>query len=277
MHVAALGTLACASSQFVPLWRALPTRDGHQCIELIGSMASAASSVEPPAVELPQVDEPSPQSTGSPREWPLEHSPLASRDKVVTSQAATPVSTLLAEAAHERAAELTAESVQVVVPRRNPARGAESPSPADQPRLESSTAPTVPRQSAAAALPAEVVETDRTKAEQASQISQAQPTTRRAEGTESEPVPRALFNPPPDYPAAALRAGIEGRVIVRVELTGDGRVSAAAVRTSSGHAALDAAALEAVRRWRFEPVGEAPSKPVRDRVLAVPVRFTIEK
>lgn len=61
---------------------------------------------------------------------------------------------------------------------------------------------------------------------------------------------------PRHYPLAALRAGLGGRVLVAIEVDPAGRIATARVVESSGHALLDAAALDAVRRWRFKPPGE---------------------
>jgi periplasmic protein TonB len=84
----------------------------------------------------------------------------------------------------------------------------------------------------------------------------------------------ALANPEPDYPWASRRAGEQGRVVLRVEVSAAGIVEAIEVADSSGHRRLDAAALEAVRQWRFEPAR------VGDRAIAttvsVPVTFRLE-
>ena len=68
-----------------------------------------------------------------------------------------------------------------------------------------------------------------------------------------------LDNPAPVYPAAAKRAGEEGRVLLRVLVSADGRAQAVEIARSSGSELLDQAALDAVRRWRFVPArrGEA--------------------
>jgi protein TonB len=57
--------------------------------------------------------------------------------------------------------------------------------------------------------------------------------------------------PPPSYPALARRRGEEGRVTVRADIGSDGVPRNVGVEISSGSAALDAAAVEAVRGWRF--------------------------
>ena len=66
-------------------------------------------------------------------------------------------------------------------------------------------------------------------------------------------VARLLSAPPPDYPRAALRAGVSGQVVLHIEVRANGRPGAVQVVESSGHRALDRAATRAVRRWRFEP------------------------
>jgi protein TonB len=55
----------------------------------------------------------------------------------------------------------------------------------------------------------------------------------------------------PEYPAIARQAGIQGVVIIELTITETGEVASAQVLRSV--AALDQAALDAVRAWRFEP------------------------
>lgn len=78
-----------------------------------------------------------------------------------------------------------------------------------------------------------------------------------------EPAP--LFVPPqfrvrtePAYPERARRAGVEGRVTVRLHLSASGEVLTAQIAVSSGSDSLDAAALQAAQASRFTParVGE---------------------
>lgn len=58
---------------------------------------------------------------------------------------------------------------------------------------------------------------------------------------------------PPSYPPISRRLGEEGEVVLRVELDETGRVDRATVKTSSGYARIDEAALAVVRRWRCNP------------------------
>lgn len=64
-------------------------------------------------------------------------------------------------------------------------------------------------------------------------------------------------NNPPDYPAEARRRGEEGVVRLSLRIGPEGQVTAAEVESSSGFAALDRAAVEAARRWRFRPAMRA--------------------
>lgn len=78
---------------------------------------------------------------------------------------------------------------------------------------------------------------------------------------------------PPIYPPRCLRMGIEGRVRVRVLVGENGRPQEVTVGQSSGEAALDQAALDAVRHWRFEPA-KRNGVPVRAWAI-VPVEFKL--
>lgn len=83
-----------------------------------------------------------------------------------------------------------------------------------------------------------------------------------------------LKNPPPAYPRTSRRLGEQGTVIVRVFITTQGLPEKTEVRTSSGFARLDQAALEAVQRWRFVP-GRRSGTP-EAMWFNIPVRFVLE-
>lgn len=81
-------------------------------------------------------------------------------------------------------------------------------------------------------------------------------------------------NPPPLYPLAARRLGIEGVVELRVLVTPDGHADDVHVVSSSGHAMLDESAVATVRsRWRFVPA-QRDGVPVADYVR-FPIRFRL--
>ena len=86
--------------------------------------------------------------------------------------------------------------------------------------------------------------------------------------------PVARYQVKPRYPAAATKDGIEGTTAVRVQVRADGLLGEVLVATSAGHRALDRAAVEAVKQWRFEPARRG-DEAVTVWVI-VPVRFKLE-
>ena len=85
--------------------------------------------------------------------------------------------------------------------------------------------------------------------------------------------PRGGYQVRPVYPESARRAGIQGTTLLRIHIERDGRVGDVRVQRSAGHQALDEAAADAVRRWRFEPALNSAG-PVSMWAL-VPVEFRI--
>lgn len=65
--------------------------------------------------------------------------------------------------------------------------------------------------------------------------------------------PQGGYQVRPAYPAAPRRLGIQGTTMLRVQVLADGRIGDVLVEESAGHPELDAAATDAVRRWRFDP------------------------
>ena len=68
---------------------------------------------------------------------------------------------------------------------------------------------------------------------------------------------RPISTSAPRYPTDALRAGQAGEVLVEFTVNPDGSVSNARVVRADPARVFDREAVAAVRRWRFEPVGEA--------------------
>lgn len=77
--------------------------------------------------------------------------------------------------------------------------------------------------------------------------------------------------PPPAYPADALSRKQDGKVVLIVDVGADGSVTKAQVDTSNPPTVFDAAALEAVKKWKFTPAVEK-GKAVPGRVQ-IPVTF----
>ena len=101
------------------------------------------------------------------------------------------------------------------------------------------------------------------------------PTSVTATKTPNVPQPVVIRNTPPIYPETARRAGWEGRVTVRAEVSADGLPTSVALAKSSGYGVLDQAALRSVKRWRFQPrtIGGVAMA----GVVEVPVNFSLNR
>jgi periplasmic protein TonB len=61
------------------------------------------------------------------------------------------------------------------------------------------------------------------------------------------------YNPRPEYPDQARREGREGQVLLQVLVDEQGKSKWVEINRSSGSEALDRAAAEAIKQWRFSP------------------------
>lgn len=79
----------------------------------------------------------------------------------------------------------------------------------------------------------------------------------------------AIYAPKPDYPAEARARHLTGSGIVLLDVdVPSGRVTDARMLQSMGHKILDDAALDAFRKWRFQPGKAAPH-------IKIPIRYSI--
>ena len=83
-----------------------------------------------------------------------------------------------------------------------------------------------------------------------------------------------LNNPRPAYPLLAIRQGAQGQVLLLVEVLTDGRAGRIDLEKSSGHAALDAAAINAVRAWRFTPARKDGL--LATQTVSIPIQFNLK-
>lgn len=83
-----------------------------------------------------------------------------------------------------------------------------------------------------------------------------------------------LHNPKPVYPALSRRMSEEGKVLLKVRVSAQGTALDVAVSKSSGFPRLDAAAVEAVTRWRFVPAKRGDE--AVDSSVIVPITFALE-
>jgi len=108
----------------------------------------------------------------------------------------------------------------------------------------------------------------RREAEQKQQQAAAQQASAaRAAAATAAPTLRPVSTPAPRYPAEALRSGTSGEVLVEITVGTDGSVTNARVLRATPSRVFDREALNAVKRWRFEPVG-APVTTRRTLVFA---------
>jgi protein TonB len=152
---------------------------------------------------------------------------------------------------------------------------AAAPPPTLSPALVAASAPTIPQ---APSPPVRFAMSAGTVAGRAggsapAPSSSAAATSAGAGGAGAEPVLDAaavdqpatlLSHPPAVYPPVARRAEVEGDVTLEIVVDANGVVSRASVLSDHGYG-LDAAALQAVRAYRFSPARRA-GRPVRVRM-----------
>jgi protein TonB len=78
----------------------------------------------------------------------------------------------------------------------------------------------------------------------------------------------------PTYPPASRRAGEQGTVRLKVLVDTNGRPSNVEVSQSSGSQRLDQAAIDAVRKWRFEAATDGQKKIQAYTQVAVTFKLT---
>ena len=85
--------------------------------------------------------------------------------------------------------------------------------------------------------------------------------------------PFALDNPKPVYPSAARRRGMQGVVMLQVNVSNEGNVRGIHIMRSSGFRVLDVAAINSVKQWRFMPAQQGDINVAS--TVKVPIRFTL--
>lgn len=126
--------------------------------------------------------------------------------------------------------------------------------PKPEPVLASKSAPqpqpTTPKPETKTATPEPVTPAEKS-------IPKPAPILAKANNNEGAPVtaPDTLQhqNPDPPYPSVSRRRGEEGTVILELLVLKDGSVDDVRIKESSGFPRLDKSAMEAVRRWKYNP------------------------
>lgn len=84
-----------------------------------------------------------------------------------------------------------------------------------------------------------------------------------------------INNPAPVYPVQSQRLREEGTVILEIMVLADGSVAELRLKTSSGYARLDEAALRAVKNWHF--IAAKRGDESIDYLYELPVQFALNK
>lgn len=87
--------------------------------------------------------------------------------------------------------------------------------------------------------------------------------------------PAILSKVEPPYPESARQGGIEGTVVLKVQILENGRPGSIAVVRSSGHDILDDSAVAAVTEWRFIPARDRDSGRAVACYTTIPVSFRL--
>lgn len=129
---------------------------------------------------------------------------------------------------------------------------------AQQQAAEATAAQQLAAKQEAARKDSERLEAERQAAvrREAEQRSAAQAAAQQAAAPKPAAAPalRAVSTPAPRYPADALRSGTSGEVLVELTIGTDGSVTDARVLRATPARTFDREALNAVRRWKFEPI-----------------------
>lgn len=87
--------------------------------------------------------------------------------------------------------------------------------------------------------------------------------------------PGILSQVAPTYPDGARRQGVQGTVILKIQILSTGRPGFVSVYRSSGNDSLDDAAIEAVQQWQFIPAEDRSTGEAITCVTTMPVLFRL--
>ncbi|MCD7099043.1 energy transducer TonB [Stenotrophomonas sp. MMGLT7] len=141
---------------------------------------------------------------------------------------------------------------------------AEQQRQAQQQASEAQAAQQIAAQQEAARQAAARQQAERAEAERQAAARREQAAPRPA-AVAAPPTLRPISTPAPRYPAEALRSGTSGEVLVEITVGTDGSVTNARVLRATPARVFDREALNAAKRWRFEPV---PAPVTTRRTLA---------
>ncbi len=109
---------------------------------------------------------------------------------------------------------------------------------------------------------------------QAAPATQAAPAATAATASAARFDAAYLQNPHPAYPALSRRLGEEGKVLLKVRVTAEGRAAAVDIEKTSNFERLDESARQSVARWRFVPARRGDE--AIEATVIVPIVFRLE-
>lgn len=91
-------------------------------------------------------------------------------------------------------------------------------------------------------------------------------------------IPPSILNKiDPIYPQGTRQAGIEGTVLLKIQILTTGRAGSISVSRSSGNEQLDSAAMAAVNQWSFVPAKDRDSGQAVTCYTTIPISFHLLK
>lgn len=85
--------------------------------------------------------------------------------------------------------------------------------------------------------------------------------------------PSILDKVDPVYPPSVRQAGIEGTVVLKIQILDNGHSGSISIARSSGNEQLDASAIRAVGQWRFIPAKDRASGQALSCYTTIPIAF----
>jgi protein TonB len=142
----------------------------------------------------------------------------------------------------------------------------------------------VPQPQAESTPPTQVQEAPPVSVDSYEPSAESKPVAAVPQAVEPQPAPEPvvepprfgvayLKNPPPEYPPISRRMGEEGRVVLRVLVSSNGKAETVEIDSGSGSKRLDSAAKDAVKKWQFIPA-KRNNEAISAYVL-VPLKFEL--
>lgn len=222
------------------------------------SLAAESPSEQQDIAEQPMFDKsaPPPSPTESPEETPPQAAPAEPVPEKVAEAAPEPVPEAQPEETPKVEEAPLAPEPEVTLPKETPKEKPKEKPPEEKPveRPEAKKEEPVKK-------PKEKVEkAEKARETKAAQKSDSKQQRQAAASAKGRFDPNPIYRPSPVYPAGARAQKIQGRVIVSYSVSPSGAVSNVRVVSASPPGIFNAAAVAAVRQWRFKPSAQGGTR-----------------